>query len=670
MAGPSFSPSERQQVILELGRNLPLAHAVIFGARHTDATPAFHREIITDWHSHVPNVGTMAFRGAAKSTLAEEALCIEACFGWVQNVLVLGESEQRAVDRLRTIKHIFETNDYLQALFEIGPGDIWTEAKVTLSNGIILQAYGRGQSLRGVKHLDTRPDMIFFDDIVDKESVATPEARAKTMEWFTSTVMPSRGKNARMRMAATPLHPEALAPTLVNAEKSWLFKTYPIMYRDADNAWAPTWPARFPMGAVMKIKADLEEIGRAEDFTQEYMCQARNPATQTFTADMFRVEPTPRSWHAVYAMYDPARTTHKKSATTGKVVWSWVGRKLVIWDASAERWMPDEIVDDIFKVDDEYRPVAIGVEETGLNEFLLQPVRTRQVQKGHTVPLRALHAPKGKLDFIRALQPYFRAGDVVFARELPDLRNQLLGFPSGAIDAPNALAYALKMRAGAPVYDGFNGEHIVEDLEPLTRSPLWLAVNSDGRVTTAALCQLHRGRLSVIADWMAEGDPGTALADIVMEASAETPVTRQTVGKLLSPTLSRTPVRLVAPPRHWDLYGGVGLRQAARKVPADVQRGGEIGQGREELRALFRKPSHGEPSVAVSSAAGWTLRAFSGGFARGLDSAEPEDNSYRVLMEGIECFTAMLRGVGVAVDTNVNYDYTPAGQKFISARAR
>jgi hypothetical protein len=613
----------------------------------------------------------MAFRGAAKSTRAEEAICIRSWFQREKNVLILGDSEQRAVERLRAIKNIIETNAYAQELFGVGPGSIWNDGQAVLSNGVMLQAYGRGQSLRGVKHLDWRPSLIFMDDLEDKESVATPEARNKTLVWYVSTVVPALDSNGRMRMAATPLHPEALAPKLA-ASESWTFKTYPIIYRNPKGTWVASWPEKYPVQWALNMRQEMKQVGKEEEFDQEYMCQARNPATQVFTPDMIRVVPHLRSWHAVYAMYDPARTKGEKSATTGKAVWSWIGRKLVIWDGFGRQLMPDEIIDDMFAVEREFSPVAIGFEEDGLNEWALQPIRTAQVQRGVTLPLRPLKAPKGKIDFIKGLQPYFKAGEVEFATELPgDMREQLLGFPTGKMDFPNALAYALKMRLGLPIYDGFAAEHIAPQIRPAARAPLWLALNSDGRVTTAILVQVHQGQVAIIADWLAEGAPGEVLPDIMQSASMETPTIRSTGGKTEATTYQRSTLRLVAPRPHFEAYDTIGLRPAARKLPADVQRGGDLSTGREEIRSLFQRSAHGQPSLQIAESARWTLRAFAGGYARDATSDHATEGPYRVLMEGLEAFTAMLRGVGLREDDSErNYSHTPGGQRYLSARAR
>ncbi len=115
----------------------------------------------------------------------------------------------------------------------------------------------------------------------------------------------------------------------------------------------------------------------------------------------------------------------------------------------------------------------------------------------------------------------------------------------------------------------------------------------------------------------------------------------------------------IAPLPHFDDYATSGLRGAARRIPADLTRGGAILEGREELRRLFRMSSHAQPAIAIAARARWTLRAFAGGYCRRIDADQPEDNAYKVLMEGLESFAAMLRGVGLReLDSERNYDYT------------
>jgi len=329
-----------------------------------------------------------------------------------------------------------------------------------------------------------------------------------------------------------------------------------------------------------------------------------------------------------------------------------------VWEGKAGLWMPDEIVKEIFRVDEAYRPVLIGVEIDGLEEFINQPLRHEQVRRGFAVPIRAMRAPRNKLDFIKGLQPFFKAKEVICARTLPDLRAQLLGFPNGRIDVPNALAYAIMLRPGQPIYDAFSTAHVVEDLPVTSRAQAYLALNATQNCTTAALVQLVDGRLSVLADWVREGDPGWNLDPILREAGPA----------------AQSKVKVFAPLRHFTAYDMIGLRAAAKAVPVELNRGGSEQQGREEIRSLFNRMSRQRPMVQVSSSARWTLNALSGGYCRevtrsGLLTEQAVEGPYRTLMEGIESLAALTKSITLSEDDEVHYAHTASGRRYISALA-
>lgn len=649
---------QRDETIVKLGRNRELAHRVLFEHRHPQDTPDFHREIIRDWHSDKPHILTIAFRGAAKSTLAEEAIIVLACLRQFKNCIILGESYDRACERLRSIKHEFESNQFIDELFGSLVGETWQEGKIVLSNGVIIQAFGRGQSLRGSKHLSERPNMVFGDDMEDEESISTPEAREKFKQWFLKVVIPALAPGYRFRVAGTPLDPEAWVMKLKNS-RNWITRTYPIKFKNSEDIWQATWPSRFPLPDIERLEAEFTEAGGSQEFQQEYMCEAIDPATRTFNKSMIRVEPAVRVWQATYACFDPARTVKQRSALTGWAVWSWVGSRLIVWDSGGALMQPDEIVNKIFEINELYDPVHLGVEETGLNEFILQPLRSEQVRRNVMVPVKALNAPKGKMDFIKGLQPYFKAGEVIFAKPMPELEQQLLSFPTGKIDTLNALAYALKMRPGNPVYDGFRQDHIVESVEFVSRETFWLCVNATSQFTTAVLCQFIKGKLHVTHDWMCEGDPGSTLSDIIRDASLRTKAT----------------LHIVAGPSHFGDHDAVGLLAAGRKIPVAMAQGGRDLDGRESIRKLIREQSHGLPSLRISQNARWSLNAFAGGYCypitrHGVVSEFTDPGPYKVLMEGLESFAALLDSGAMADDSERNYGYTAKGRRFLSALAR
>lgn len=649
----------RDETILKLARSPRLAHATLFSHRHPQDTPEFHYEIIDLWHSAIAKVLFMAFRGAAKSTLSEEAIIVGACLRKFKNGIIIGESEPRAIERLTAIKHEFETNSFIEELFGPMIGSTWQERKIILTNGVVIQAFGRGQSLRGAKHLSERPDMVFPDDMEDDECVSTPEARAKFKAWFMKVLVPALAPGYRMRISGTPLDPESWLMKLKSAP-DWITKVYPIEYKGVMGERKPMWPARFPLELIDTTRKSYEELGAMQDYMQEFMCEATDPATRVFTQEMIKVDPVVRTWEPVYAMFDPARTTHSKSATTGHAVWSWTGRKLIVWDAFGGYWQPDEIVNKIFEVNETYNPIHIGVEQTGLHEFIMQPLRSEQIRRGITIPVIALNAPhQGQIGVIKGLQPFFKAGDVRFAKTLEELTKQMLAFPTGQRDTLNALAYAPRIRPGQPIYDNFKSENVMEDLE-LQKGQVYLAINATGQWTSAILCQFNNGVLHVHQDWMREGDPGTALADIVGAARLAA------IGNA---------ARVVAGPQHFDNYDTTGLRAAAAKIPITVHRGGVATVGRQAIRDLLSKSKHGIPCFAVSTNARWTLNALSGGYCQtvtkqGVLSTEASEGPYRVLIEGLETFASLLNSGMTDDDSGRNYAHTAQGKRYLSALAR
>ncbi len=685
-----MTPEEyRERALLEFSRDRWLCHATLFSHRHPDESAPAHRELVAAIHGPEARVSIEGFRGFAKSTYLEEAAVIKAAFREFHNMVILGASFGRAVERLEAIKREIIYNEELSAIFGPLKGPIWQEGKIVLANGICLQAIGRDQSMLGTKYLDWRPDAAFIDDLEDPNEIRTDPERHATWRWFLTTFLPALDDPMGTWARATGTRRGVGSlPQRLEEEAGWRSRKFPIEHIDAAGGRCATWPAKFWLAKIDAMKHTY----RADMHTwmQEYMCQATSEADRVFTREMFRVEPVARTWQAVYAMIDPARTTNRQSATTGWAVWSWIrtgaSTRLVVWAAGAEMLKPDEIIDLCFVIAEQYNPVWIGVEEDGLNEFILQPLRHEQARRGVTIPVKALRAPRGKLDFIRGLQPFFSAREVIFASAIPELEAQLLSFPTSKIDAPNALAYALSMRPAAPVYDSFTPESVAVDLEPAVARPLYLAANATRSLVTAALVQYIDGQLSILADWVVEGDSANAVAAIHAEAGLAADTTaerfrshrpRDWTEALKLPVerreTSRQPIRWIVPPHHADRWNNVGLTQAIGLIPTQATRGAEGLAGQNQLRDMLGRLSRGAPAVQVSERSRWVLRGFTGGYCRAVGRGggvadHAEDGPYRILMEGLESFVGMMaRAQPEEDDSADNVSYDKRGRSYKSA---
>jgi|SRR5215469_2378409 len=622
------------------------AHEEVFRHRHEDAPALWHRELSDCFWSPEGRQVILGFRGGAKSTFAEEHVAVAGLEGAFRCCVFIGPSETRAAERLGAVAAELRLNDLLLTLWPDPLDPLGqTQTKITLRNGAVILALGRGQDIRGLKQVTSRPDLVIVDDFEDAENVLSPEGRRGMLRWFLRELRLACHPRARMRVLATIMHADCVPMQLVRA--GWPVKYFPVAYLDADGVEQASWPARFPMAWIERERLEYQKHGEAGIWEMEMMCNAADDQSRDFRAEYFRVEPRVRTYEPVYCMFDPARTVRASSAATGIVVFSWVGNKLVVWEDRTGFYRPSELLEIMFELEERYHPVLIGFEEVGLEEWALEPIRNEAAKRAVFLPLQPLRSPRDKLTFIRGLEPHARGGEIVLARELPDLVGAFAGFPRGRIDGPNALAYALILRPGLPVYEDFlPSVHVAERIFWPRGEPLYLALNADGAYTTGALVGHANGRTVIIRDWVREGDPGVGAAQIVREAGLA-------AGARIDVSL---------PPAHFDQWHNIGLVQAIARIPSAVRQGGAADRGRDFLRRGLAHFSRELPAFSVAVDARWTLAALSCGYARKPGNPEPTPGVYRILMEGIES-TMALAGVGIA-DENAHWSFTSDGRRY------
>jgi hypothetical protein len=172
-------------------------------------------------------------------------------------------------------------------------------------------------------------------------------------------------------------------------------------------------------------------------------------------------------------------------------------------------------------------------------------------------------------------------------------------------------------------------------------------------MVSGVVVQLHDGKIVVLGDVVAEGDPGQAVEGVLRQAS-------MFAGRGLT---------VIVGPQHFDQWNNVGLVQAIRHLGVEARPGGSVAGGQELLRnELARLPGAASAGVSVSPDATWILRAFAGGYSRPLVNGqvadEPANNRYRVLMEGLESLCGLFAWDEMGKHGNMAYDR--AGRPYLS----
>ncbi|PRX32244.1 hypothetical protein B0G75_104265 [Paraburkholderia sp. BL18I3N2] len=649
-----------------------LASAMMFPHRHPQASPAFHVEVMDLWRAEDEFVLIEAFREGGKSTLSEEFLLLEAAFGNFGYCLIIGETYTKACQRLEAIKHEALRNMKLQSLFGRlrQDGRKWNEHQIELPNGVLLEAHGWEEELRGFKWHDLRPDRAYLDDIENKERVKDAAAVAASMNKLYLELMPAMDKvKGKIRFTQTPLAEDCLV-TRLRENPDWTTRRFPVCNGDIDDpSTVALWPDRYPMEWVRKKRDEMERAGQLRGFMQEYMLLAIGTQDKPFETEQIAecaVDPAP--WLPKVVITDPARTTNvKKSDRSGRVVVSRLGTKILVHSSIGAFWKPDEVIEDAFATSSRFGDAAVAIEKNSLDEWLLQPMRAEMLRRGVTLALKPLSAPqdRDKTQFIMGIQPFLLAGDIVLvggrgahAQLVAEIQN----FPSGKRDILNALAYFQRVFSGVPVYEDFGQWNIVSYYEPSQQHPMALAFNSNGADTTAALICIEGQRMVVVADWISPVPPKEAVNDIVQLVRAMFPRARLTAW---------------VPADVMDQADRMPVVAALRAVNLYPMRGEYLNVARGALSPLIRTEAKARRLFQVDQeSAKHTLNALAGGYNFPIDRAGnkgnvPETGPHRTLIEGLESAVQALSSQrDTALPEGIHMAVNPQGASYVTTLPR
>ena len=108
-------------------------------------------------------------------------------------VLLISNSLDNAVRLLAPYKTNLESNKRIIHDYGVqeNPGS-WAMTEFTTVNGIAFRALGAGQSPRGTRNEEVRPDVILFDDIDTDEDCLNPDIIAKRWRWVEEAAIGTR----------------------------------------------------------------------------------------------------------------------------------------------------------------------------------------------------------------------------------------------------------------------------------------------------------------------------------------------------------------------------------------------------------------------------------------------------------------------------------------------
>jgi hypothetical protein len=424
-------------------------------------------------------------RGFSKTTLLNAANLWSIAYKECNYPAYVLKTAKKATKQLSSITKQLVNNGIFKAVFgELKPAQRNDEAKrwsesegfVQLQNDVSLMAVGSGGAIRGELDDGQRPDRLIIDDIEDKENTKTDERRADTRDWFFGDllpVLPEMDDNATATMLCNLVHSDSIGVRLM-IDPQWTVIKFGPVDLDGD----PLWPELLNHEKLEAKRKSYALLGQLANFYLEYYNEVRNVEDSKFhphffihksvgQADIVRqaivldpaISEDPKSDYAAIAVAAITNTgTFHVRDTWGKI------------DAA-----PAEQIDKYFELISRFgfTPAdKYGVETIAFQASLVPSIRAEMFQRKIYFEIsRITHGNQGKIERVEGvLQPKYANGFITHQRIFPELETQLLDWPKGKKDFPDAeaMAIALLDEYAALTAPQTNGQSLADDAyEPL-----------------------------------------------------------------------------------------------------------------------------------------------------------------------------------------------------------
>jgi len=396
-------------------------------------TPAFHQTLWEDFCSDDPFVADAAPRGHAKSTAGTHAYGITALLFRVSSFcLLVSDTEGQAVQFLGDIKVELTENEPLMEQFEIKKivkdteSDIIVEFKDGEQFRII--AKGSEQKVRGLKWRNKRPDLILGDDLENDEIVMNPERREKFRRWFQNALLPCGGDNCKIRIVGTILHLDSMLQRLLN-NPQWRTHVFRAHGKDFTDI---LWPEKFTKERLIGIRANYEEEGNLEGYSQEYL---NNPvadgATYFRKQDFIEMDDPDYEKPMVYVAAADFAISEKEKADNTVIMTAGIDSDgfVYILDVRRGRIGSIDIIDELISVGRRYDP-QIFTFETEKIDKAIGPFLDKEMRRtGIYLNINKVTPSKSKTIRGKSIQSMMKSGSVKFDKKADwyaDLETELM----------------------------------------------------------------------------------------------------------------------------------------------------------------------------------------------------------------------------------------------------
>jgi len=229
-------------------------------------------------------------------------------------VLLVSNSEDNATRLLLPYKANLEYNKRIIQDYGLqeNPGN-WQAGEFTTQQGVAFRALGAGQSPRGTRNEETRPDIILFDDIDTDADCLNPEIIARKWRWIEEAAIGTRSVSG----ATTIIFCGNRIAADCCIERATKHADHVDEVNIRDGTGRSSWPEK-------NSEADIDRVLGQKSYAAQQKEYFNNPLTEGSVFKMMAYKPArPLSEYKMLVCYtDPSyKTTNDYKATVLVGLW-------------------------------------------------------------------------------------------------------------------------------------------------------------------------------------------------------------------------------------------------------------------------------------------------------------------------------------------------------------
>jgi len=370
-----------------------------------------------------------------------------------KNILLVSYSSDNAEMLLRPYKNVFEQNERLRNDYgdQVNFGN-WKEKKFVLSNGASFRAIGKGESPRGAKNDEARPDVILIDDIDTDEECRNPDRIKESVNWIEQALIPTRSISNPLLIIACG---NVIANYCCITEMAKRADKHEII-NIRDKNGKSSWPQKNSEAHIDRVLSQISWASAQKEYFNNPIIEGT-----VFKEIYYDKVPKLKDCDSVVIYSDPA-TSNKdkgKASTKGVIVIGKKGLKYYVYRVWLDTMGNSKFIDCLFEayqyvVSEGVDVCKVYVENNSLQdpfyEQVLYPlIRQKANDTGKALPITPDTRRKAEKYFRieGTLEPLNRLGNLIFnEKEKKNTNkqrkeNQMLGVSEKAkmMDGPDML---------------------------------------------------------------------------------------------------------------------------------------------------------------------------------------------------------------------------------------